>query len=259
MPAAHPALPGSLPSPHRFAMACTKNPYPAFCVTVGGTIGAGKTELLSRLENNVSLNASVYYEEFLEGNAWLLGDSHHDPVSLFAFQTEVAISQARMTQNRGSVFQTAAKTVLTERCMDDSLYVFMRMHADDGTMADSYASAISDIYLRYAWRPSLYILVDTPPEVCFERASRRNNGDFRDGESSLTLDYLQRLHSYQEKAVRMLEDTGVRVIRIDGLQPPEDVARQAAEHICAAKLHNDLDRLYFHSASEASEAIGVRA
>jgi deoxyadenosine/deoxycytidine kinase len=105
---------------------------------------------------------------------------------------------------------TECKIIICERSLDADKHIFAKMLYDDGTIE----SVMYQIYEQYfdlyesRFQLNAVIYVDTCPDVCFQRVSKRA----RDGESLIPLDYLKNCHSYHQK---WLLSTGVKVLHLN--------------------------------------------
>jgi deoxyadenosine/deoxycytidine kinase len=61
------------------------------------------------------------------------------------------------------------------------------------------------------WTPDVYIYLDVPPKLCFKRIQDRN----QDGDSSVTLEYLETLDKQYEKMFNELENCKKYIIDAD--------------------------------------------
>ena len=105
--------------------------------------------------------------------------------------------------------------VFLDRSVFSDKYIFARLLHEDGMMTDTEYKIYCDMWewLQSNWCviPNKIIYIKTPPEICLERIKERNRGE----ETSITIEYLQRLHDMHEDWLAERED----VITIDGSKP----------------------------------------
>ena len=71
------------------------------------------------------------------------------------------------------------------------------------------------------FRPSKYIYIQTPPEICFERIKERD----RQSENNISYDYIVKLHEYHEYFFTSMKQKGVDITIIDGDKKIEDICK----------------------------------
>lgn len=101
------------------------------------------------------------------------------------------------------------KVFITERCLDTDREVFAKMlHSDgmlDGLEMELYNRWFS-MLLAKSTTLSAIVYVDTVPDLCSQRIGRRA----RDGEGGIPIEYLNNLHTFQNK---WINSTTVPVVR----------------------------------------------
>jgi deoxyadenosine/deoxycytidine kinase len=106
-----------------------------------------------------------------------------------------------------------------ERSPESSKDVFWRMLMDDKIVTKEE----DDIYRYYwgkcGWVPDIFIYINTPPEVCFERLQSRS----QDGDSKITLEYLQKVSSYYVDYIRSKKQN---LYIVDGTMTPEKINKK---------------------------------
>lgn len=173
-------------------------------IVIDGNIGAGKTTQVSLLEKH---GYNVQKEPIEQ---WPLELFYSDPVR-WAFLFQLVILKSLVVKPGVRIY---------ERCPISSLKVFWELlekHEIEDEVYKSY-------YRDYGWSPDIYILVDTPPQVCYERLKTRT----QDGDTSVTLEYLQSLY---EKYNKMFDEMECPKYKIDGLLSQEEIFKNILDII----------------------------
>ncbi|GAQ92947.1 hypothetical protein KFL_012170030 [Klebsormidium nitens] len=113
-------------------------------------------------------------------------------------------------------------------------FVFGELLHEDGTLDPEEWALFRQLYDRSTQQlevPKICIWVDTPAEVCFERARKRG----REAETPLTLAYLKKLEAKYHDFLSSEEAHFDEVYRIDGRQSAREVLRAAAA-VVASKM-----------------------
>lgn len=180
-------------------------------VSIEGNIGSGKSTLLAQLkERNPSwrfIDEPVSsWLQFKDASGKSLLELFYEDKRRWAFTFQNTALLTRLENTVGAVedwkretFDYAQPQVfITERCVDTDANVFAKLLAAEGDMTKVEV----DLYQRWfhafastSLRPSAYIYVDTPPEVCSLRIKKRN----RDGESNIPDEYLRKLYDAHEE------------------------------------------------------------
>lgn len=154
---------------------------PGILITIDGNIGSGKTTQLELLGGK--------YEIFREPiESWPL-ESFYDNKSRWAFLLQMTILKT---------FQPPpCKNAIYERSPDSSKNVFWSMMCDDGIVTEDEKTTCNYFYSVYGWTPDIVIYIRTSPEKCYERLTKRH----QKGDTGVSLEYLQKVHSYYEQFI----------------------------------------------------------
>jgi deoxynucleoside kinase len=183
-------------------------------IVVEGSIGAGKTQLLSALENLDTENQVVFVPEpihkwtYFHGKN-LLADFYKSPKEN-AFQLQMLINQTKSDQ-----FRTTPLTTIRvfERAIESSLKCFIPILEEDGNLSTSEVALLENWYqqskeqLQSILNIDIYIYLRADPATCLERIKSRN----RPEEENISLDYLTRLHQrYEDWTQAILRDSAIQ-------------------------------------------------
>lgn len=188
--------------------------------SIEGNIGAGKTTLIESLEKNPNLIVKLLQKNSKNIDAnidisricllrepvdiWstvkdadgfsILENFYKDPKK-WSFAFQVMAFTTRLSEMRRIIKENPhCDTLICERSLEADCHIFAKMLYKDGLIdAMSY-----EIYLRMYREFSEEFALDgviylsTPPNVCFERVSKRA----REGEESISIEYLEKCHRY---------------------------------------------------------------
>jgi|LakMenEpi03Aug12_release.lakeMendotaPanAssembly.Ray.scaffolds.fasta_scaffold07856_13 deoxyadenosine/deoxycytidine kinase len=186
-------------------------------IVIDGNIGVGKSTQLRLLEQ-------VGYRVFREPiDDWSLDLFYKDqPRWALLLQMQILNS-----------FQPGSTSSITihERCPLSSNYVFWANLVRNQKVTQEEDSIYQKYYERLGWQPDLYIYLTCSPEEAHERIKIRE----QTGDTSVSLEYLQELHSlYTELAMKI--PCVVIPINVSG----RSAQQIHSEIISVLKLENEL-------------------
>jgi len=182
-------------------------------VSIEGVIGSGKTTLLEQIERAMP---HVRCEKEPLGQ-WL---DVVEPVS----QLNMFQLMYRYPAAHGFEFQVLALTTLherdrespgvVERSMLTSNKVFTTMMGRAGTLSSTECQVYDKLYSAMTLQHKQAIIyLRTDPLICLERVRERD----RDGEETISLDYLTKCHDQHEELIASLDQEHVLIV--DANQP----------------------------------------
>lgn len=178
--------------------------------TIEGNIGSGKSTLLSHVKQSLYLENGqkiMFLQEPVnewenikdnEGNTMIQKFYANQEKYSFAFQMMAYIS--RLSLLKTSIEENPNTIVITERSLFTDKFVFAKMLYD----SNKIESVEYQIYLR--WFDTFAkdfpiagtIYVKTDPTMCHTRIAKRS----RNGESTISLNYLNACHEYHENMIK---------------------------------------------------------
>lgn len=197
--------------------------YSSRIVSIEGNIGSGKSTLLNHLKEHFKDdNNIVFLDEPVEewntitdaqGNTMLQKfysdqEKYAFPFQMMAYISRLALLKKALEENPSSI-------IITERSLQTDKYVFAKMLYDMDKIEDVNYKIYSkwfDTFLADC-QLSQVIYVNTRPSICLERIKKRS----RDGESSISAEYIEKCHIYHKYMMSQFElDGGPIVYNIDG-------------------------------------------
>ena len=168
------------------------------CIVVEGNIGAGKSTVLSHIEEQ---GFKVFYENI---------DSWRPHLELFyakperwSFALQLAILHDMVQQKKEADKLNSA----------DHPYVFFE-RSPLSNMTDLELETYELFYEEMCWKPDFTVLIDTPVITCYERVQTRQ----RPGEAKIDLDYLQFVECFHRTGLTDIDLT------VTGTVDPVNVA-----------------------------------
>ena len=173
-------------------------------IVIDGNIGCGKTTMIKRLNDDMRI--PIFLEPLHKWND-LLSLFYEDPQKwAFSFNLEVLLTFNEWKENNFPA--------IYERNPQSCRYVFTENNFESGHLHPLQMEVFKKIYERLAWVPDILIYIRTDPQICYKRMQERG----RNCESSVSLDYLQKIHDKYEK---LMMDSHVHII--DGNRDKDEV------------------------------------
>lgn len=198
-------------------------------VSIEGNIGSGKSTILSALEGIIK----DYQQDIMcipepVGDWTPILTKFYQDQKRYSFATGIRVLLSYQNKNKflGNI---------SERSPFAGRYIFTALHEQDDMIDPVELDIYKQAYVQMGWQPDLVFYVKTPPEVCADRAAQRA----RDCESTLTLEYLQRLHDMHETALKD-QYTGRLLVELDGTDDPKTNAMGIFQVINTIRRLGDL-------------------
>jgi deoxyadenosine/deoxycytidine kinase len=187
-------------------------------IVVEGNIGCGKTTFLKEIINaykNTTQTSVVFepvkqWEECVEGSSNLLEKFYADPPKYaFEFQTYALTTIYALYKAHNTPFCIYERSIYTNK------HVFglsAKRQYFTATQTIIYEHLLNTFINEMANDDIDYIIyLQSSPEKCLERIKHRN----RNGETSITLEYLQHLHELHENWLNNNNNSNHKVIIIN--------------------------------------------
>lgn len=176
-------------------------------VSIDGNIGSGKSTILKFLEvffgdkkDIIFLDEPVSEWEKIKDkdNVTIIEKFYNNQTKYsFAFQMMAYIS--RLSLLKDAIEKNPNAIIITERCLNTDRYVFSKMLYDDGKLEDVEYQIYLKWFDNFTYLQNIHktIYLKTDPDICYKRINKRN----RDGESNISLEYLQNCDKYHEDMI----------------------------------------------------------
>ena len=174
-------------------------------ISLEGNIGAGKSTFLEHLEKTLTNNSDWIFlrepvhiwEEIRDEHGETVLSKFYANPEKYAFSFQVMAYTTRYQELKRIVEEYPdCKGIICERSLEADKHIFAKMlHSDgliDGVMYNIYERYFSVYEGNFTLDGIIYIHAD--PEVCFDRIVKRS----RNGETSISLDYLKNCCRYHE-------------------------------------------------------------
>jgi len=219
--------------------------YPII-ISIEGNIGSGKSTILNELEKYINDTGNPHRIQFLKEpvDIWeKIRDSETGENILqkfyadqkkYAFPFQVMAYASRLSMIRSAINGDSSKIIICERSLEADKNIFAKMLYDDGKIDDINYQIYNHFYKEYAADCEVkgIVYIDALAEVSHGRVAKRS----RDGESSISLDYLQKCKLYHDQ---WLGNTETPLLRIDAtadteynLSDPSDEGGKWLKSIC---------------------------
>jgi deoxyadenosine/deoxycytidine kinase len=183
---------------------------PGFFLAIAGNIGVGKTELTTRLANELGWVA--YYEPVIQ-NPYL--DPFYRDMPRWSFHLQIYFLgerfKAQVEIGRSSL------PFIQDRTIYEDAEIFARTLHDQGSMTDVDYENYTSLFhcmVDFLRKPDVILYLRAKPETLMERIARRG----RESEKGIGLDYIQRLNdAYDGWMVRARSYTDVIEIDTDSV------------------------------------------
>jgi deoxyadenosine/deoxycytidine kinase len=175
---------------------------PGFFLAIAGNIGVGKTELTTRLANELGWVA--YYEPVIQ-NPYL--DPFYRDMPRWSFHLQIYFLgerfKAQVEIGRSSL------PFIQDRTIYEDAEIFARTLHDQGSMTDvdheNYVSLFRCM-VDFLRKPDVILYLKARPETLMDRIARRG----RESEKGIGIDYIRRLNNaYDDWMVRARAETEV--------------------------------------------------
>lgn len=169
------------------------------CLSVEGNIGAGKSTFLSLVEQWLDLQI-VYepHQKWQEVGGENLLDKFYKDTSRWAYTFQTYAFVTRVVEQEFYVRNATHFVQILERSIYSDRYCFAKNCFEMGTMNalewKLYQEWFSWLTAAYTSKIKGFIYLQTDPEVCYSRLTKRNRSE----EKTVSLEYLNMIHTKHE-------------------------------------------------------------
>jgi deoxyadenosine/deoxycytidine kinase len=176
-------------------------------ISIEGNIGSGKTTIIEHLEKRIGKNKSILFLrepldvwESVKDNKTgknILEKFYEDPEK-YSFPFQVMAYSSRLSMIRKAIKENPdCQVIICERSLEADKNIFAKMLYDDGKIDDVCYQIYNKFYKEFSEEFGLdsIIYIDADAEVCKQRVEKRS----RQGEDSISLEYLQKCKDYHDE------------------------------------------------------------
>ena len=176
-------------------------------IAISGNIGAGKTSLVKLISK--SLGYTPYYEDVI-ANPYL--DDFYNHMERWSFNLQIYYLNSRFTQIQE--IQRTEKTVIQDRTIYEDAYIFApNLHAMNLMSKRDFDNYVSlfDLMNSLVKAPDLLIYLRSSVPNLVNNIQKRG----REYETSIRLDYLNRLNERYEAWISEYNEGKLMIIDVD--------------------------------------------
>jgi deoxyadenosine/deoxycytidine kinase len=214
-------------------------------ISIEGNIGAGKTTILSKLQEKYANDKTVIFikepvdvwEQICDASGENILQKFYADSTKYAFPFQVMAYITRYSALATAIRENPdCRIIICERSLDADCQIFAKMLFDDGIIEDVCYQIYKKIYDEYSGIHPVtgYVYIDADAEICSQRIGKRGRG----GEAAIPLEYLAKCKKYHDKW--LLQSN--KVERVLYLNTNEDV-----------NYDNDMGNLWIDRISEFME------
>ena len=187
-------------------------------ITIDGNIGAGKTSILNYLHTNYNINVDL---EPIDKWKPYLDNIYIEKKDYFKFLIRIWLDRSWIQEKNKS------SLVIMERSPYFIRNTFNKLIFDTELININENNIINELYDKtdIIWKSNYFIYLRSSPEKCLDKIYKRG----RENEMEISLEYLNNIHEYHEKAFDNLKDKKI-VIDVDN-KSIEEIGREINEFI----------------------------
>lgn len=175
-------------------------------ISVEGNIGAGKSTIIDNLKEHMKGNTDIMFLKEPVDIWETIKDTKTDENILqkfyndstkYAFSFQVMAYVTRLSTIRKAIRENPdCKVIICERSLDADKNIFAKMLYEDNKIEDINYQIYLHFYNEYVkdYKLDGIVYINADADVCYQRTVKRS----RNGESSITEEYLQKCKDYYD-------------------------------------------------------------
>lgn len=176
-------------------------------ISIDGNIGSGKSTILTCLKfffNNkkdiIFLDEPVSeWEKIKDKDNVTILEKFYNNQSKYSFAFQMMAYISRLSLLKDAIEKNPNAIIITERCLNTDRYVFSKMLYDSGKLEDIEYQIYLKWFDNFNYLQNIHktIYLKTDPDICYKRINKRS----REGESNISLEYLENCDKYHEDMI----------------------------------------------------------
>ena len=202
-------------------------------ISLEGNIGAGKSTILENLENHLGKNSGWIFlrepvhiwEEICDKEGQTILSKFYENPAKYAFAFQIMAYTTRLHELKRVITENPdCIGIICERSLDADKHIFAKMLHADGLIDDVMYKIYERYFSEYEGNFTLdgMIYIEALPNTCYQRVAKRS----RDGESNISLDYLEKCHSFH---TNWIQNTTTKVLTLDVNDNVSDVTESTGK------------------------------
>jgi len=189
-----------------------------FIISIEGNIGSGKSTILELLKEECKKMYDIIFlqepvsewNQITDNSGQTILSKFYENQEKYSFAFQMMAYISRLSLLKKTIKEHPGAIIVTERCLETDRHVFAKMLYDSGKIEEVEYK----IYLRWfddfieEVKINKMIYLKTLPETSYYRIAKRS----RDGESSISLDYLISCDIYHQS---MIDNIGIETMVIN--------------------------------------------
>ena len=178
-------------------------------ISLDGNISAGKSTLLAKLKEHcecsdiVFISEPVHIWENIKDDRENMIEKFYNNQPRYSFAFQMLVSMSILQEIKNAKINNPDVTIIIERSVFSSRYIFAKMLNDNNIMNDIEMSIYSMWYDMNCldYEPDYVLYLNTEVDVCRDRITKRN----RKGENDISIEYLKSCEKYNLLMLNMFD------------------------------------------------------
>ena len=176
-------------------------------ISIDGNIGSGKSTILTCLKSFFNNKKDIIFldepvsewEKIKDKDNITILEKFYNNQSKYSFAFQMMAYISRLSLLKDAIEKNPNAIIITERCLNTDRYVFSKMLYDNGKLEDIEYQIYLNWFDNFNYLQNIHktIYLKTDPDICHERINKRS----REGESNISLEYLENCDKYHEDMI----------------------------------------------------------
>ena len=176
-------------------------------ISIDGNIGSGKSTILTCLKSFFNNKKDIIFldepvsewEKIKDKDKVTILEKFYNNQSKYSFAFQMMAYISRLSLLKDAIEKNPNAIIITERCLNTDRYVFSKMLYDSGKLEDIEYQIYLKWFDNFNYLQNIHktIYLKTDPDICYKRINKRS----REGESKISLEYLENCDKYHEDMI----------------------------------------------------------